>query len=283
MHQRGYIGRKMRLPKLHKDPAIIIAAFGSTNKNRAVLEEFQRDLEVRFPSHSIYWGYTSEIIRKKLKLPSLQQTLAQVESDGFRKAVVQPIHIFPGTEYTQLAETCEFFPGMNVFLSETLLHRWDFIKELLEIVEPEFFTPEEGLNLIALHGTPLAADPVNIVYMGMDNLLTTLYPNVLAATVEGVPDHEAVLAKIKRDNLADKYKRVKIIPLMYYAGIHVDDDLMGEEDSWRAALEDMGFTVECPQVTIDGETRYKGLAHYPGVNKGFLDRLERTLELAEYY
>ena len=273
----------MRLPKLQLDPAIIIAAFGSTNKNRAVLEEFQQELEQRFPAHAIYWGYTSEIIRKKLNLPSLQQTLAQVEYNGFRKAVVQPIHVFPGTEYTQLAETCEYFPGMNVFLSETLLHRWDFIKEILEIIEPEFLPPEQGLNLIALHGTPLAADPVNIVYMGVDSLLRTRYPNVLAATVEGVPDHEAVLAKIERDNLADRYKRVKIIPLMYYAGIHVDDDLMGEKDSWRSTLEKMGFSVECPQIKLEGETRFKGLAHYPGVNQGFLDRLERTLQLAKYY
>jgi len=150
-----------------------------------------------------------------------------------------------------MAETCEYFPGLRVFLSETLLHRWDFIKKILDVVEPGFLPPEEGLNLLALHGTPLAADPVNIVYLGLERLVTDLYPNVLAASVEGVPDHEAVLARIKRLNLASKYRKVKIIPMMYLAGLHAEEDLMGGENSWRAALDDMGFAVECSTVTGD--------------------------------
>ncbi|PIE57544.1 MAG: cobalamin biosynthesis protein CbiK [Desulfobulbus propionicus] len=283
MHKRGYIGRKMRQPKLQEKPAIVIAAFGSTKRNKSVLEVFQQELEKRFSSHATYWAYTSEIIRKKLQLPSLQQTLAQVESDGYRKAVIQPLLLFPGTEYTQLAETCEFFPGMNLFFSETLLHRWDFIKELIALIEPEFLGPEEGFNLLALHGTPLAADPVNTIYLGIDSLLTTMYPNVLTATVEGVPDHEALLAKIERERWHTIYSKVKIIPLMYYAGLHAEEDLMGEEDSWSTTLRALGLHVECPKITVNGQSTFKGLAHYPEVNQGFLDRLQRTLDLARYY
>lgn len=283
MHQHGYIGRKMRLPKLQRTPAIVIAAFGSTNRARGALDLFRVQLAERYPEKTIYWAYTSEIIRKKLNLPSLQQTLAEVEAEGHRKAVVQPLHVFPGTEYQQLAETCSFFPGMRVFLSETLLHRWDFVKEILEAVEPEFLPTEEGCNLLALHGTPLAADPVNIVYLGLERLLADLYPNVLAATVEGVPDHQALFARMKRQNLASKYKRIKIIPMMYFAGLHAEEDLMGEKDSWRCILEEQGFKVECPTVAPEGQKSYKGLAYYPEVNEGFMSRLERTLELATVY
>lgn len=283
MHQYGYIGRKMRVPKLRTNPAIVIAAFGSTSRGKLALDIFQEKLKKLYPETDIYWAYTSEIIRKRLNLPSLQQTLAQVESDGYRKAVVQPLHVFPGTEYQQIKETCSYFPGLRVFLGETLLHRWDFVKEILEAVEPEFLSPDEGCNLLALHGTPLAADPVNVVYLGIERMVSNLYPNVMAATVEGVPSYEAVLAKIKRDKLADHYKKIKIIPMMYLAGLHVEDDLMGDEDSWKCALEALGFTVECPTLSIEGESYFKGLAYYPEVTEGFLSRLQRTIELVRMY
>lgn len=283
MHQNGYIGRKMRVPKLATEPAIVIAAFGSTNRAKAALDIFKAKLYEQYPESQVYWAYTSEIIRRRLGLPSVHQTLAQIEADGYRKAVVQPLHIFPGTEYQQVEETCTYFPGMRVFMSETLLHRWDFAKDVLEVVEPELLPPDEGCNILALHGTPLAADPVNIVYLGLERMVRDLYPNVMAATVEGVPDHEALFAKIQRKGLAKKYGKVRIIPMMYFAGMHAEDDLMGEKDSWKATLESFGFSVDCPTVNIDGHSYFKGLAYYPEVTDWFLARLKRTLRLACHY
>ncbi len=283
MHQHGYIGRKMRLPKLKEKPAVVIAAFGTSSRAKAPLAIFQKQLLARFPEHETFWAYSSEIIRKKLALPGLQETLARVEAAGYRRAVVQPLYIFPGTEYRQLAETCEFFPGLRVFLAETLLHRWNFVKETLAVVEQEFLPPETGLNLLALHGTPLAADPVNIVYLGLEKLLADLYPNVLAASIEGVPDQEAVLTGLRRRNLADQYKKVKIIPMMYLAGRHAEEDLMGERNSWRTELEGMGFTVECSMARYDDTDYFKGLAYYPEVINSFMERLERSLMLSRYY
>lgn len=283
MHQYGYIGRKMRLPKLQTQPAIIIAAFGSTSRAKAVLDHFQESVKKAHPESAIYWAYTSEIIRRRLNLPSLQQTLAQVEADGYRKAVVQPLHIFPGTEYQQLAETCTYFPGMRVFLGESLFHRWDNIKEILKAIEPELLSTDKGCNLLALHGTPLAADPVNIVYLGLERMVADLYPNVLAATVEGVPDFKALLSRIKQDKMVDQCNRIKIIPMMYFAGLHAEEDLMGENGSWKSSLEELGFSVDCSSITLDDQSYFKGLAYYPEVTEGFLDRLQRALELAKHY
>ena len=283
MHQHGYIGRKMRLPHLKEKPAIIIAAFGSSSRGRAALDLFRERLDKDFPGHERFWAYTSEIIRKKMGLPSLQETLAKIEAAGYRKAVVQPLHVFPGTEYRQMAETCEYFPGVRVLLGEPLLHRWDFVRETLAVVEREFLAPDEGLNLLALHGTPLAADPVNIVYLGLERLVTDLYPNVLAAGIEGVPDHGATLTRIKRQHLAQQYRRVRIIPMMYFAGMHAEEDLMGEHKSWRVALEDMGFAVECAHACHAGKKYFKGLAFYPEIIDFFMERLARTLRLARLY
>lgn len=285
MHQHGYIGRKLRVPTLKNRPAIITVTFGTSSQAERPLELFQQQVEKQFGEYETFWAYSSNIICRKKKLPSLQQTLATVEAAGFRKAVVQPLHIFPGTEYQQMAETCEYFPGLRVFLSETLLHRWGFVKEILAVVEREFLTPAEGLNILALHGTPLVADPVNSAYLGLDKLVRDRYPNVLAASLEGVPDCEAVLAGIKHKNLAEQYRQIKIIPMMYLAGMHAEEDLMGTKKvgSWRVALEAMGFAVECPMVQHQKEDHFKGLAYYPEIISFFTERLQRTLKIAETY
>lgn len=283
MHQEGYIGRKMHLPPLKKKPAVIIAAFGSTTRARDALKNFQVHLQRHFSAYEIFWAYTSEIIRRKTGLPSLHQTLAQVEAAGFRKAVVQPLHVFPGTEYRQIQETCVYFPGLRVFPGETLCHRWDFIRQTLALMEQDFLPPDQGVNLLALHGTPLAADPVNIVYMGVEKLVADRYPHVRVAAVEGIPDPDALLRWMKKERTIDRVKQARIIPMMYFAGMHVRDDLMGEEDSWRTRLEEIGFTVDCPMVEAEGKPFFKGLAHYPEVTGFLAERLERALELAGYF
>ena len=76
MNQQGYIGRKMRVPKLHDQPAIVITVFGSNSRARVALEFFREKFALEFPEKKLYWAYTSEIIRKKAGLPSLQETLA---------------------------------------------------------------------------------------------------------------------------------------------------------------------------------------------------------------
>ncbi len=283
MHQQGYIGRKMRLPKLKEKPALVITTFGSSSQGKVAIEHFQQKLDRSFSEYELYWAYSSEIIRKKEQLPSLQQTLAQIESDGFRKAIVQPLHIFPGTEYQQLLETCNYFPGLRIIVGETLCHRWDFIKEVLEVVSSDFLTGEDGLNLLALHGTPLAADPVNATYLGIERLVTGLYPNVQAASIEGVPDHEAVINQISRIHEDRTIKKVRIIPMMFLAGIHVEDDLMGTDDSWRTMLEEMGIAVDCPTIEYNKTTYFKGLAFREKCSDFFRDRLTRALTILSYY
>lgn len=60
-----------------------------------------------------------------------------MEADGYRKVAVQPLHIFAGTKYQQLTETCNFFPGLRVFIGETLFHRWGFVTSIIQAVATE--------------------------------------------------------------------------------------------------------------------------------------------------
>lgn len=283
MHQHGYIGRKMRQPKLKDQPAIVIATFGSSSKGQAAMDAVAAQLSENFVDYQIYWAYTSEIIRRKKGLPSLLETLAKVEADGYRKAVVQPLHVFPGTEYQQVMESSLYFPGLRVVLGESLCHRWDFIEEVLGVVSGDFLTGNKEINLLALHGTPLAADPVNTVYMGINHLITGLYDNVYAATVEGIPHIESTVRQIRTLHARENFNRIRLIPMMFLAGIHVEDDLMGEEDSWRIIFEKMGMEVDCPTITSGEQKYFKGLAFRKECIRFFCQRLERALGLIACY
>ncbi len=283
MNRDGYIGRKFRQPELQKEAAIIILSFGTTTKNAGTLTLFKEKLAENYPQRRVFWAYTSAVIRKKTGNPSLHQALAQAEAENFRKVIVQPLHVFPGTEYQQVEETCAFFPGLRVFLGETLMHRWHYIEEVLEIVAKEFLPPDEGLNLLVLHGTPLAADPANIVYLGLDRLLGDRYHNVRTAAIEGIPDFQGLKQVLVSSQSPQRWPRVRMIPLFFMAGIHVEDDLMGNDDeSWKSELQAVGFKeVSCLTTVQDGEQYFKGLGYYPEIVECYLHRLQRAIYLSE--
>jgi len=247
------------------------------------MEAVEAQIAESFPDHQIYWAYTSEIIRRKKGLPSLLETLAKVESDGYRKAVVQPLHVFPGTEYQQVRESSLYFPGLRVILGETLCHRWSFIESVLEEISGDFLTGEDQINLIALHGTPLAADPVNTIYMGINHLVTGMYDNVYAATVEGVPNIQSVAGRIRRAHAQTPFTRIRLVPMLFLAGIHVQKDLMSDKNSWRTIFEEMGMEVDCPTITCGDQEYFKGLAYRKTCIRFFCQRVQRALDLMNHY
>ncbi len=283
MNPNGYIGRKTKLPDLKKKPAVILTAFGSSGSPSDTNQRLEQRLSESLADHEFFWAYTSDILRKKNNLPGLQETLAKVEASGYRKAIVQPLHIFPGLEYQQILETCHFFPGLRVIVGETLCHRWDNICKLIDILQNDFLPTNEGLNLLAVHGSPIASAPVNISNIGIADLVKDRYPNVITTSLEGIPNADAVFKRIEREQLANKWPRIKIIPMMFQAGHHVKKDLMGNENSWKVKLEKMGFIVEISTIKLKNKTNYKALNHYPQCATFFHNRITTALALLDIY
>ena len=282
MHIKKY-RRRIKLKEL---PAIVLPAFGTTERGKAVYQLFDNSVRTEFANYDVLWAYTSEIIREKTGHPGILQTLASLEQQGFAKVIVQPLLIFPGTEYEVLKDLCESFPGIRALVGETLLHRWHFVEEVIDIISQDLLPPEEGINLVVAHGTPLCGDAANIVYLGLDLLLCRRFKNVFFCSVEGIPDKEGVFAKMQRvissrNSDPDKL-RTRIIPFMYVAGLHVEQDLLGEVNSYKTQLEELGFTVECLTAEYSEERFFKGLGFYEGIRKAFLDRLRRSLDLMRY-
>ncbi len=273
--------KKLRKRTLKEEPAILIAAFGTSTGGGVVYKIFDRLVKREFSGFDIRWAYTSEIIREKTGHPGLAEALASLEADGYRRVVVQPLHVFPGTEYQILSEVCEGFPGLRTIVGESLLHRWRFVQDVLDIVSTDFLSSEQGINMVVAHGTPLAADPANTLCLGLESLLSYRYDNVFLSTIEGIPDRESAFRKVQMKRQGRR--RARIIPFMYAAGLHVEEDLIGGDGSFRTALEETGLEVDWVRTEYEGVSFPKSLGFYDDIPHCFLDRLRRSMELMRVY
>jgi sirohydrochlorin cobaltochelatase len=274
--------RKLKKRNLRDSPALVIAAFGTTSRGKAAYDVFDSDVRVQFPEVHIVWAYTSEIVREKTGSPGILQALASLEEHGYRRAVVQPLQIVPGTEYRELVEMCVNFPGLRVAMGETLLHRWQFVYEIISVISGDFISAAEGINVIVAHGTPLCADPANILYQGLDYYLSQKYTNVFFATIDGMPSIDTVVAKIAAAG-KKTLNKARIIPLLYVSGLHVEKDLLGESRSLKADLESLGLRADFLDIRHEGGSFVKSLGFYPDVRRAFINRIDRAFNLLRYY
>lgn len=280
---------------LKKEPAIVITAFGTTTKASATYDYFEAQLKKELPEkykgYRIEWAFTSEIVReranKKLKeagsdkrFLSLPQVLANLDAEGYRKVAIQPLLIFPGQEYEEVLNIIAAFEklGLKIEHGGTLLHEWDSVEDAVKILEGEFLKPDDGANILVAHGSPETFAQSNATYLGLDRYLTGKYDNVFIGGVDGILTREQALKKAK----AYPVKKIKLIPFMYVAGVHIMDDIMGDDpNSWSAELKKSGFDVETIYVDYNGEKLHKGLGFYDDINRMFFGRLKMALKKLE--
>ena len=94
--------------------------------------------------------------------------------------------------------------------------------------------------------------------------------NAFVGTVEGYPELEQVIKKLKNRNI----KTVDLLPFMLVAGDHAINDMASdEEDSWKTILEKEGFNVK---------VHVKGLGENPYIQEKFKNHaLDCMKELQE--
>jgi len=271
-----------------KKPAIVIAAFGTSTKARITYDVFGGQLEKALPGYEIRWAFTSKIIRKRVnaekakqgaveRLHSLQEVLASLEAEGVVKVAVQPLHLFPGFEYNKVLESAKNFPGLGIGAGETLFQRSDALREIVGLLSKDFLTDEEGVNVLVAHGSPLTQAAANSALLDLNRYVSSSFPNVLLGCIDGVVPKEEAMAKAK----AHPGKKVRFIPLMYVAGDHVMNDIMGEDgrESWRDEAEAAGKTVDAPTVDVNGDKYFRGLGLLPEVNEAIIREIKRVLSI----
>ena len=280
------------LKPTYKDgpPPIVLVAFGTSTKAQITFDHIDAEIKKAYPSHEVRWAFTSSIIRKKMnekykregsdkRLLSLPEVLADLEAQGYRKVIVQSLHVFPGQEWIHVMNQGRL-DGLTISFGEPLFSTWEDVERILDGLKEDFPSPEKGCVILAAHGTPNTySSPATAVYLAMDRLLSSKFKNCFLGSVEGVPTREDALSRAK----AYKGKHVRIIPLMLVAGDHFMNDIMGEEVdeegemSWAMELRKAGKKVDAPTVMVKGSTHYKGLGYYPIVVEILKEHIEQAL------
>lgn len=284
----------------HSATAIVLAAFGTSYPTTLEpILAMLRDMEDRYREISIRLAFTSNIIRRKwheraadanyrrahpaipeqiYNVRNVLGAMADLQNQGHRRIVVQPVLIVDGEEYRDLVACVEALaaikahkpqlqPFEKIAVGKPLLgtfHHREQLDVLVRALKPDIDAARAaGAALVYMgHGNEHMAQGA---YYELEILLRREYGiPVCIGLVEGLPD----VATVREKLAAAGTRKVLLKPLMYVAGDHARNDMAGdEEDAWLNLLQSDGY-----QVTPVLE----GLGQNPTVRAIFLELLEQA-------
>jgi sirohydrochlorin cobaltochelatase len=246
---------------------IIITAFGTTSEAIESYRHLDNRLRQRLDEELI-WCFSSRLITRELTrspktdwlvLQHPGEVLERLAHEGCRGAVLQSLHLFPGSEFHKLALLASKAPlpcsiGMPIFTSE------ENYRKLGELLEETIAAKPEKAILIVGHGTE---HPSWTAYYSLEKILRRRYgKRVFVGVVEKSPDSSSLVEEI----VAGGYQKVLIIPLFLIAGMHVKRDICGKNrDSYQSRLERRGIEVE---------TLNTGIAMLSGIEEIIVDHIK---------
>jgi sirohydrochlorin cobaltochelatase len=220
-----------------KNRAIILAAFGTSTAARDTYEYIENKIKERFPREDFYWAFTSEKIRKKISdqnivWKSIPDVLTDIENKGYKKAVIQSLHIVPGIEFEGICKAADK-SNMQVSVGMPLLSNDIDCFKIIKALSGRIPDTKTCATLLVGHGTPHSG--AGTLYIEFKDHLKSQFPsNVFISMISGVPSWVTTLKEIKKSGM----KRLKIIPFMLVAGEHILNDVLGSHDeSWAAQLK----------------------------------------------
>ena len=240
--------------------ALLMVHFGTSyDETRALtIDAINAKAKAAFPELEVREAYTSRIIIRKLKGKGIEKlnpldALLTLRGQGYTHIIVQSTNIIEGVEMESLrrdmATVQPFFKEMRI--GNPLLYSVEDCEVLITIMEGR--KPEKGSTVFVGHGT---YTPATATYAMLDYMMKARgLKNFHVGTVEGYPTFDTVLEQLK----ANKTKQVTLIPLMFVAGDHAQNDIAGD---WKENLESNGLKVD---------VRMEGLGQIPEVQDLFIE------------
>ena len=250
-----------------QDTALLMVHFGTTyDETRAKTIDAINEKAVKaFPQLKVREAYTSRIVMKRLAQRGIRKdtpvdALLKLRSEGIKTVKVQPSYIIDGIEMDRLRQDVEqvrpFFD--SIWVSTPLLYSVEDAEKVCDILvnrHPADSKKREHVLFIG-HGTE---GPATALYSQLDYMLRANgHSNYHVATIEGYPTQQTALAQIK----AMKGKKVILVPLLFVAGDHANNDISVE---WKEAFEKEGLAVD---------VKLEGLGEVPEIQEMYIRRQE---------
>lgn len=231
--------------------AILVVSFGTSYEDtrKVTLDAVEKKIADTYKEFEVRKAYTSSIIRKKLKerdkivIDSPEEALNKLKKEGVSEVIIQPLHVMPGSEYDEIKKVVDKFTADKSFgklvLGRPILYREKDYTAAIEALKDQLPKINEQQAVVLMgHGSP---HPANSSYALFDYMLKEEgLKNVYVGTVEGTPELDNVIRRLKEDNI----KEVTLMPFMVVAGDHANNDMAGDEDdSWKTILKKEGFKV----------------------------------------
>ena len=258
------------------ETAILVVSFGTSyNDSRDItIGAIEKTITDAFPEYEVRRAFTSQIIIDKLKerdgleIDNVEEALDRAVADGVKELIVQPTHLMNGYEYNDLAKALTEYVDKfdKITLADPLMISDADFDAVIKAITEKTASYDDGETAICFmgHGTEAAS---NEIYAKLQEKLTEGgFENYYVGTVEAAPSLDDVIAALKAKG---SYKKVVLEPLMVVAGDHANNDMAGaEEDSWKTALENDGYEVEC---ILDG------LGQIPAIQDIYVEHIKTAI------
>lgn len=221
---------------------IILTAFGTTSSAIESYTHIENMLKPMLGDQPLYWSYSSRMVTTALKkecnltVKTIPQILDDLIEQGYDRAVVQSLHLFPGYEFhkTVLLSRQD---RIHCAVGTPLLTSYYDYKQLASLLKPQCEAHQDSAILLIGHGTD---HPTWTSYAALEKVLRQeLGENLYVGVVEKFPHCDHLVQQIKEDG----YKQVYMLPLFLVAGLHYKRDMIGDNNSWKNRLEKAGMTV----------------------------------------
>ena len=254
--------------------AILVVSFGTSYLDtlEKTIEKAEKQIRDTFSEYDIYRAFTSHKIIKKLQekyeifIDTPEAMLEKLYDSGYEEIIMQPLHMIPGEEFIYINKIAEIFmEKFEVLKVGRPIFYYQGIEELpqdysLFIEATKELYEENNAVVLMGHGT---AHPANSVYGCLQAVFEDEgYENVFVTTVEGYPNFENVISRVKRKNI----REVTLAPLMVVAGDHARNDMASDDkESLKSMLEAEGIKVN---------VYMKGLGENEKFNKLYINRID---------
>lgn len=261
--------------------AILVVSFGTSYKEtrEKTIEACENKIREGLGEYDFHRAYTSNMIIRKLKnrdgihIENPIEALDKLYEEGYEEVIVQTLHIICGEEFNKLKEQVDSYQNKfkKIILGRPLLTYIDDYKEAVEAIKHQMPSMQDNEVVVFMgHGT---FHESHATYPALEYMLRDNGINAYVGTVEGYPELDNVIKRLKEDNI----KTVNLMPFMLVAGDHAINDMASdEEDSWKSMLEERGFEIKI---------HLKGLGENPYIQDKFMshayDCIEKLNQLEE--